>query len=303
MFSDMHWGPDTFLNSYVRTQMSTPFLFSFIIPDSPRAKCEKTAGKSVEESAAAFFTREAQRENWNNWKQLYCVCMCVFPVPTALRVNGPTNGLGVDGRPPLLSPSQVSLGPQAQGYRPADLGDSPSKRCSLLSDKTRNICNKCSKLNLNFQASSVALFSTLMWFCVSVCAGQYLLPWTQALQRSATGAGIPTRWCLSHQQPSLFLPSDQSLVPQVSSFELLCILHGVSVSWIPKGSFFFSQWHCACILFDLWCVSVPFGGETVLFGLLGLGDRVWDIPDLLWLLGDDSPNISMEIQMESSRND
>lgn len=49
------------------------------------------------------------------------------PVPTALRVNGPTNGLGVDGRPPLLSPSQVSLGPQSQGYRAADLGDSPGK--------------------------------------------------------------------------------------------------------------------------------------------------------------------------------
>ncbi|XP_034468470.1 GREB1-like protein isoform X1 [Hippoglossus hippoglossus] len=46
-------------------------------------------------------------------------------VPTALRVNGPTNGLGVDGRPPLLSPSQVSLGPQAQGYRSADIGDIP----------------------------------------------------------------------------------------------------------------------------------------------------------------------------------
>ncbi|XP_047446080.1 GREB1-like protein isoform X2 [Mugil cephalus] len=46
-------------------------------------------------------------------------------VPTALRVNGPTNGLGVDGRPPLLSPSQVSLGPQGQGYRTPDLGDSP----------------------------------------------------------------------------------------------------------------------------------------------------------------------------------
>ncbi|XP_054870648.1 GREB1-like protein isoform X1 [Amphiprion ocellaris] len=46
-------------------------------------------------------------------------------VPTALRVNGPTNGLNVDGRPPLLSPSQVSLGPQSQGYRTADLGDSP----------------------------------------------------------------------------------------------------------------------------------------------------------------------------------
>lgn len=52
-------------------------------------------------------------------------------VPTALRVNGPTNGLGVDVRPPLLSPSQVSLGPQGQGYRTADLGDSPGKPCSL----------------------------------------------------------------------------------------------------------------------------------------------------------------------------
>ncbi|XP_061696419.1 GREB1-like protein isoform X3 [Syngnathoides biaculeatus] len=46
-------------------------------------------------------------------------------VPTALRVNGPINGLGADGRPPLLSPSQVALGPQGQGYRAADLGDSP----------------------------------------------------------------------------------------------------------------------------------------------------------------------------------
>ncbi|XP_036072407.1 GREB1-like protein isoform X5 [Oryzias melastigma] len=46
-------------------------------------------------------------------------------VPTALRVNGPTNGIGVDVHPPLLSPSQVPLGPQGQGYRSADLGDSP----------------------------------------------------------------------------------------------------------------------------------------------------------------------------------
>ncbi|XP_030017074.1 GREB1-like protein isoform X3 [Sphaeramia orbicularis] len=45
-------------------------------------------------------------------------------VPTALRVNGPTNGLSVDGHSPLLSPSQVSLGPQGQGYRTSDLGDS-----------------------------------------------------------------------------------------------------------------------------------------------------------------------------------
>ncbi|KAM4728331.1 GREB1-like protein isoform 2-T3 [Anableps anableps] len=46
-------------------------------------------------------------------------------VPTALRVNGPTNGLGVDVHTSLLSPSQVSLVPQAQGYRTPDLGDSP----------------------------------------------------------------------------------------------------------------------------------------------------------------------------------
>ncbi|CAB1317321.1 unnamed protein product, partial [Coregonus sp. 'balchen'] len=46
-------------------------------------------------------------------------------VPTALRVNGPPNGLGADSHPPLLSPSQVSLGPQGQGYRTSDLGDNP----------------------------------------------------------------------------------------------------------------------------------------------------------------------------------
>uniref|UniRef100_A0A669FAY7 GREB1 like retinoic acid receptor coactivator n=1 Tax=Oreochromis niloticus TaxID=8128 RepID=A0A669FAY7_ORENI len=55
-------------------------------------------------------------------KLLMCVCVSV---PTALRVNVPTNSLAVDGRPPLLSPSQVSLGPQGQAYRTADLGDSP----------------------------------------------------------------------------------------------------------------------------------------------------------------------------------
>ncbi|CAL8345117.1 unnamed protein product [Merluccius merluccius] len=71
-------------------------------------------------------------------------------VPTALRVNGPTNGLGVDSRPPLLSPSHTSLVPPLlspshtslvppllspshaslvppnQAFRSADLGDSPS---------------------------------------------------------------------------------------------------------------------------------------------------------------------------------
>ncbi|XP_038157488.1 GREB1-like protein isoform X5 [Cyprinodon tularosa] len=46
-------------------------------------------------------------------------------VPTALRVNGPTNGLGVDVHSSLLSSPQVSLVPQAQGYRTPDLGDSP----------------------------------------------------------------------------------------------------------------------------------------------------------------------------------
>uniref|UniRef100_A0A4W5QQC7 GREB1 like retinoic acid receptor coactivator n=1 Tax=Hucho hucho TaxID=62062 RepID=A0A4W5QQC7_9TELE len=46
-------------------------------------------------------------------------------VPTVLRVNGPTSELGADGRPPLLSLSQVSLGTQGQGYRTSDPGDSP----------------------------------------------------------------------------------------------------------------------------------------------------------------------------------
>lgn len=57
-----------------------------------------------------------------------CLTVWLSSVPTALRVNGPTNGLGVDGRPPLLSPSQVSLGAQSQGYRTAELIDSPGKR-------------------------------------------------------------------------------------------------------------------------------------------------------------------------------
>lgn len=57
-----------------------------------------------------------------------CLTVWLSSVPTALRVNGPTNGLGVDGRPPLLSPSQVSLAAQSQGYRTAELIDSPGKR-------------------------------------------------------------------------------------------------------------------------------------------------------------------------------
>ncbi|XP_062337035.1 GREB1-like protein [Osmerus eperlanus] len=47
-------------------------------------------------------------------------------VPTVLRVNGPSNGLGADVRPPLLSPSQVTLGPKGQGYRPSEQGESPA---------------------------------------------------------------------------------------------------------------------------------------------------------------------------------
>ncbi|CAL8280576.1 unnamed protein product [Lota lota] len=47
-------------------------------------------------------------------------------VPTALRVNGPNNGLGVESRPALLGPSQTSLVQPSQAYRSADLGDSPS---------------------------------------------------------------------------------------------------------------------------------------------------------------------------------
>ncbi|XP_064790194.1 GREB1-like protein [Oncorhynchus masou masou] len=46
-------------------------------------------------------------------------------VPTVLIVNSPASGLGTEGRPPLLSLSQVSLGTQGQGYRTSDPGDSP----------------------------------------------------------------------------------------------------------------------------------------------------------------------------------
>ncbi|KAL6103902.1 greb1l [Pungitius sinensis] len=53
-------------------------------------------------------------------------------VPTALRVNGPSGCLSVDVRPPLLSPSQVSLGPQAHAFRTADLGDSPGSGSSAM---------------------------------------------------------------------------------------------------------------------------------------------------------------------------
>lgn len=57
--------------------------------------------------------------------------VCAFSVPTALRVSGPTNSLGVDVHPSLLSPSHISIGPQGQGYRTADLGDSPGRPPSL----------------------------------------------------------------------------------------------------------------------------------------------------------------------------
>ncbi|XP_055722234.1 GREB1-like protein [Salvelinus fontinalis] len=46
-------------------------------------------------------------------------------LPIVLRVNSPTSGLGAEGRPPLLSLSQVSLGTQGQGHRTSDPGDSP----------------------------------------------------------------------------------------------------------------------------------------------------------------------------------
>lgn len=96
---------------------------------------------------------------------------CVSPVPTALRVNGPANGLGIDGRPPLLSPSQVSLGPQGQGYRSADLGDSPGKSFTLKTKEKSHIfrstiCYTC----------SIAQFSVLTLFSVSVFNVQYPLP-------------------------------------------------------------------------------------------------------------------------------
>ncbi|GAA6065087.1 GREB1-like protein isoform X1 [Tachysurus ichikawai] len=48
-------------------------------------------------------------------------------VPTALRVNGLTNGLSSESRPTLLSPSYTNpLATPTQGYRPIKQGDSPA---------------------------------------------------------------------------------------------------------------------------------------------------------------------------------
>lgn len=78
-------------------------------------------------------------------------------VPTALRVNGTTNGLSVDGRPPLLSPSQVSLGPQSQGYRAADLGDSPGEYFTL-----KHLCH--TKMSFS-SACSVFFIDIIVFVC------------------------------------------------------------------------------------------------------------------------------------------
>uniref|UniRef100_A0A8C7Y7H4 GREB1 like retinoic acid receptor coactivator n=1 Tax=Oryzias sinensis TaxID=183150 RepID=A0A8C7Y7H4_9TELE len=77
------------------------------------------------QGALPFLASTSSLLYFNYFNFVACVCFFLRTVPTALRVNGPTNGIGVEVHPPLLSPSQVSLGPQGQGCRSADLGDSP----------------------------------------------------------------------------------------------------------------------------------------------------------------------------------
>ncbi|XP_062850620.1 GREB1-like protein isoform X2 [Trichomycterus rosablanca] len=48
-------------------------------------------------------------------------------VPTAVRVNGLANGLSIDGRPPVLSPTHLNpLATPTHGYRPVEPADSPA---------------------------------------------------------------------------------------------------------------------------------------------------------------------------------
>ncbi|KAL0966250.1 hypothetical protein UPYG_G00292930 [Umbra pygmaea] len=91
---------------------SSPFSFS----DSPPTRT----------ASASFFIAQDMARDCSFLKPLGSIPggKTLPIVPTALRVNGPTNGLAADSRP-LLSPSQVSLGAHGQGYRTADLGDSP----------------------------------------------------------------------------------------------------------------------------------------------------------------------------------
>ncbi|KAM6919485.1 GREB1-like protein isoform 4-T5 [Lycodopsis pacificus] len=91
----------------------------FLLPDSPPTR--------TTQMSSVFFGSQDLGRDCSFLKPLSSTSgnKTLPIVPTALRVNGPMNCL-VDGRPPLLSPSQVSLGPQGPAYRTPDLGDSPA---------------------------------------------------------------------------------------------------------------------------------------------------------------------------------
>ncbi|KAF7706819.1 hypothetical protein HF521_020073 [Silurus meridionalis] len=96
---------------------------SFSLSDSPPAQAHSSSSPGI------FGTPEVTRE-CSFLKPLSSTTHTPKPlpiVPTALRVNGLANGLSVESRPILLSPSQTNpLATPTHGYRPIKQGDSPA---------------------------------------------------------------------------------------------------------------------------------------------------------------------------------
>ncbi|XP_017327908.1 GREB1-like protein isoform X1 [Ictalurus punctatus] len=96
---------------------------SFSLSDSPPARGHSSSSPGI------FGTPEVTRE-CSFLKPLSTLTHTTKPlpiVPTALRVNGLTNGLSVESRPTLLSPSHTNpLATPTHGYRPIKQGDSPA---------------------------------------------------------------------------------------------------------------------------------------------------------------------------------
>ncbi|MCI4376989.1 hypothetical protein PGIGA_G00198110 [Pangasianodon gigas] len=96
---------------------------SFSLSDSPPARGQSSSSPGI------FGTPEVTRE-CSFLKPLSTTTHTTKPlpiVPTALRVNGLTNGLSVESRPTLLSPSHTNpLATPTHGYRPIKQGDSPA---------------------------------------------------------------------------------------------------------------------------------------------------------------------------------
>lgn len=126
-------------------------------------------------------------------------CKCAPPVPTALRVNGPTDGLGVDGRPPLLSPSQASLGPQVQGYRTGNLAVSPGK-----------------------SVTSRSHYFNFLSFLFCFCCCHWTLRFLGLAVSSALTCNGPPKKRHRSWQPNAFVPVPPTAVPVPAIRPIVC---------------------------------------------------------------------------------